>query len=142
MPDGYATWTARWQGGYASEVEGRGFRLRVDEPPEAGGGDTGPMPTELIAAALASCFVAAVAWAARKRRIEIRDLRVDVTPERAPGEPRHGRYEIVVTSSTPEEVLRPAFELATRYCWVSNTLREPPELVYRLAGDSGPEPPE
>jgi uncharacterized OsmC-like protein len=122
----------------ASEVTGRGHVLRADEPPEAGGEDTGPMPTELLAAGLASCFAAAVAWAAAKRRIPLADLEVDVTPHRAPGEPRHGRYEVVVRSSTPREELEPAFELATRYCWVSNTLRTPPEIEYRLeTGDPG-----
>lgn len=136
--EGYEPWVARWRGGFASDVEARGFQLRVDEPVEAGGQDTGPMPTELIAAALASCFVAAVAWAARKRRIELADLEVSVTPERAGDEPRHGRYTILVRSSTPEDVLRPAFDLAQRYCWVSNTLREPPELDYRLEHAHGP----
>jgi uncharacterized OsmC-like protein len=141
-PEGYRTWTARWRGGLASEVSGRGHVVLADEPPEAGGEDTGPMPTELLAAGLASCFLAAVAWAARKRRIEVEDLEVDVTPFRAPGEPRHGRYEVVVRSSTPRAELEPAFELATRYCWVSNTLRTPPEIDYRLEapGDAAASP--
>ena len=46
------------------------------------------MPTELLAAALASCFCLAVAWAARKRRITLEDLRVDVRAERAPATSR------------------------------------------------------
>ncbi|MFJ1708407.1 OsmC family protein [Kitasatospora sp. NPDC088346] len=37
------------------EIAARGHRLVVDQPVEAGGQDTGPTPTELFAASLASC---------------------------------------------------------------------------------------
>lgn len=127
---GYALWSAEWRGGFATDVSGRGHHLRVDEPPEAGGTDTGPMPTELLTAALASCFCLAVAWAAGKRRIPLEDLRVDVRSHRAPGEPRHGSYDVYVHSSTPAAALAPAVELAKRYCWVTNTISTPPEIRY------------
>jgi putative redox protein len=128
----YDVWTARWQGGLAAEVEGRGHRLRAAEPPEFGGDDSGPMPTELLAAALASCFCLAVAWAAGKRRLEVPDLEVDVQPHRAPGEPRHGAYDVTVRSSAPEADLARAVDLAKRYCWVTNTLATPPEIRYHV----------
>lgn len=130
----YEIWRAEWRGGLATDVSGRGHAIRVDEPEQFGGTDTGPMPTELLVAALASCFCLAVAWAAAKRRIPLEDLSVDVRPERAGREPRHGVYDIWVHSSTPADVLGPAVELAKRYCWVSNTLQNPPELRYH-AGD-------
>lgn len=41
--------------GYEHEIEMRQHRLIVDEPEEKGGTDRGPMPAELLAAALASC---------------------------------------------------------------------------------------
>lgn len=126
----YAVWTADWQGGLATEVTGRGHRLRVDEPPEFGGEDSGPMPTEVLVAALASCFCAAVAWAARKRRIPLDDLRVHVQPHRVVGEPRHGAYDVWVESSTPSADLAPAVDLAKRYCWVTNTITATPEIRY------------
>lgn len=133
----YAVWTAEWRGGLATDVTGRGHSLRVDEPPEFGGEDTGPMPTEVMVAALASCFCLAVAWAARKRRIPLRDVRVRVQPHRAPGEPRHGAYDVWVESSTPDADLAPAVDLAKRYCWVSNTLANPPEIRYHLGDGVG-----
>lgn len=46
---------ARRRGGYEHELEIRQHRLTADEPRDAGGGDAGPRPTELLAAALASC---------------------------------------------------------------------------------------
>lgn len=128
----YATWTARWTGGLSTEISGRGHTLRADEPPEFGGEDTGPMPTEILVAALASCFCMALAWAARRRGVELDDIEVDVRPERAPGHARHGAYDVTVRSSAPEDVLAPLVELAKRVCWVSNTLQHPPELRYRI----------
>jgi uncharacterized OsmC-like protein len=133
----YAVWTAEWRGGMATDVSGRGHSLRVDEPEEFGGEDTGPMPTEVLVAALASCFCLAVAWAARKKRIPLEDLRVSVRPRRAPGEPRHGRYDVWVESSTPDDELTPAVDLAKRYCWVTNTIQSPPEIHYHLGGPVG-----
>lgn len=132
MSERGSPWTARWAGGLATDIEGRGHVLRADEPPEVGGEGSGPMPTELLAAALASCFVAAVVWAARKRRIEIEDVEARVTPIRAPGEPRYEAYEVTLRTSCDPDAIRPAFELAQRYCWVSNTLRQPPRIDYRL----------
>jgi hypothetical protein len=38
--------TARWEGGWRCHVKAAGFDLVVDEPENAGGTGTGPMPTE------------------------------------------------------------------------------------------------
>ena len=56
---------------------------------------------------------------------------------RAVGEPRHGRYDLWVRSSTPSEELAPAVELAKRYCWVTNTLATAPEITYHLGEGIG-----
>ena len=92
------------------------------------------MPTEVLAAALASCMCLSVAWAAKKRRIALPDLAVEVRPHRAPGEPRHARYDVRIESSAPRADLDPCVELGARYCWVTNTLKHPPEIVYEVAG--------
>lgn len=134
----YAPWRAEWRGGLATDVTGRGHTIRVDEPPEFGGQDTGPMPTEVLAAALASCMCIAIAWAAGKRRVEIGEIAVEVRMQRAPGEPRHGRYDLRVEGSVPREVLEPCVELGARYCWVTNTLKNPPEITYEIAGSDAP----
>jgi putative redox protein len=133
----YAVWTAEWRGGMATDVTGRGHSLRVDEPAEFGGDDSGPMPTEVLVAALASCFCLAVAWAARKKRIPLDDLRVSVQPHRVVGEPRHGTYDVWVESSTADADLAPAVDLAKRYCWVTNTIANPPVLRYHMGAPLG-----
>ena len=58
-------------------------------------------------------------------------------PTRAPGEPRHGRYDVWVESSTPADRLAPAVDLAKRYCWVTNTIQSPPEIHYHLGEPVG-----
>jgi len=128
----YAVWTAEWKGGLRTDVSGRGHHLRSDEPREFGGTDTGPMPTEILCASLAACFCLAVAWAARKRGIDLSDLEVQVQPHRAVGEPRHGSYDVWVHSSVGGDALMPAVELAKGYCWVTNTLKHPPEIRYHV----------
>jgi putative redox protein len=133
----YEIWTAEWKGGLATDVTGRGHAIRVDEPAQFGGGDTGPMPTELLVAALASCFCLAMAWAAGKRRVALTDLKVDVRPRRAGDEPRHGAYDVWIRSSTPAAELAPVVDLAKRFCWVTNTLSNPPEVRYHLDEPTG-----
>ena len=136
-PHEYPIWSAEWRGGLATDVTGRGHAIRVDEAREFGGEDTGPMPTELLVAALASCFCLAMAWAAGKRRVAMEDLRIDVRAHRAGDEPRHGSYDLWVHSSTPAAELAPVVELAKRFCWVTNTLSTPPEVHYHLGEDLG-----
>lgn len=59
--------TAKRVKGFETEVAIRGHRLTVDEPEDVGGGDAGPRPTELLAAALASCTaITVVMYADRK----------------------------------------------------------------------------
>jgi putative redox protein len=133
----YAVWTAEWAGDMATDVRGRGHAIRVDEPPEYGGEDSGPMPTELLTAALASCFCVSMAWAARKRRVELPSVRVHVRAERAPGEPRHGAYDLWVEAPLDPEPLQRLVDLASRWCWVTNTLTTPPEIRYHLGEPTG-----
>jgi putative redox protein len=48
------------------EIEG-GHTIVIDEPPSAGGTDTGPSPTRLLAASLAACTAVTIEmYAARK----------------------------------------------------------------------------
>jgi uncharacterized OsmC-like protein len=134
MSDDPTIWTAEWQGGFTTQITGRGHRLVADEPLSVGGKDAGPMPTELLTAGLASCFCMAVAFAAQKRDIAMSELAVDVAALRAGKELRYGHYEISVRSDLPESELTRLVVAAKRYCWVTNTLAQPPELSYRVQG--------
>lgn len=70
---------ARRVEGYAHEVELDGKHdLRVDEPQEAGGTDSGPRPTELLGASLAGCIAITVEMYADRKGWDVGDLEVDV----------------------------------------------------------------
>jgi putative redox protein len=112
------------QGGYAARVTTRSHELLVDEPPTAGGGDSGPMPTELLCAALASCFCLALVHVAAKRRRELPELRVTVDARRAGRELRYGRLRVEAQAAVAGEELAALVKQARPFCWVSNTLAE------------------
>lgn len=122
---------ARWEGGFRATVEAGPFRFVVDEPEEAGGSGTGPMPTDYLLGALASCYALAVAWAGRKRGIELPDL--EVTARGTYDGPRFEAITLTVASSAPVEQLQPLLEPASRVCYVSNTLRRGPQVEVVIA---------
>lgn len=108
------------------------FELRADEPPDEGGADTGPRPTELLLAALASCFTMALAYVARKHGVELpADLTVSAVGEYAG--PRFRRMRVEASSSLPRAQLERLVRDAVPYCWVSNTIKGAPKLEFAVA---------
>lgn len=70
---------ARRRDGYAHDVEIEGgHTIRVDEPTAAGGTDTGPSPTRLVAAGLASCIAITVEMYADRKGWDVGPAEVDV----------------------------------------------------------------
>jgi uncharacterized OsmC-like protein len=129
--------TAAWLGGWQARVRARGHEIAVDEPEWSGGADAGMMPTELLCAAIASCYCLALAFAAGKRGRDLPGLTVTVRAERVGRELRYGRFDVEATSDAPVEELAAVLEPARRLCWVSNTLAEGVELSYRCTAVDG-----
>ncbi|MGD9990355.1 OsmC family protein [Pseudonocardia sp.] len=121
---------ARWAGGLRSVVDAGGFEVVSDEPASVPGGtDTGPQPTELFLASVASCFTTAMAYSASKRNIALSGLRVDVTGHYAG--PSFDALRIDVHADAPEGAeLDKLVEAAKRVCYVTRTLAAPPEMTY------------
>jgi putative redox protein len=69
---------ARRREGYAHDVQLEGHELRVDEPTEAGGTDTGPRPTQLLGASLAACIAITVEMYAERKGWDVGPIEVDV----------------------------------------------------------------
>lgn len=122
--------TATHVDGWATDVRIRQHTIRVDEPPSEGGGDTGPMPTELLCASLASCFCLALRWVAAKRELELPGLEVEVEAERAGREPRYGSLTVRARVARPLEEWEHLMERAAKVCWVSNTVAGGVEVEY------------
>ena len=127
---------ATWEGGYRCTVRARDHVMVIDEPTHAGGEDAGPQPTEVYLASVASCFALAVYHVARKRSIELPDLRV-----RAVGEykgPSFVKVRVEVMSTFPRADLEPLLERASSVCYVSNTMRAVDDIdVVLVESDSG-----
>ena len=113
-------------------MEAGGFRLTVDEPVSAGGTAQGPMPTDLLLASLSSCYALALAWAARKRGVDLPDLVVSATGVYAG--PRFRAFTLTVRTSAAADVVLPLLEPARRVCYVSNTFSHVPDMSVHMAG--------
>lgn len=110
-----------WEGGYACTVRARQFTIRVDEPEIAKGGDTGPQPTEVFLASLASCMTLAIHHVAGKRDLVLPDLVVKATGEYQG--PKFARLIVEVTSSLDPATMQELVARAKGICYVSNTIR-------------------
>lgn len=121
--------SARWTGGLRAEVDAGGFEIVADEPESVGGTGSGPQPTELLLASIASCFTIAVAYTAAKRDVALDGLTVDVTGTY--DGPRFRTFRIEVRAAAPGgDDLARLVEAAKRVCYVTRTLAEPPEIEF------------
>jgi putative redox protein len=128
---------ARWEGGWRCRVAAGGFDLVVDEPERSGGTGTGPMPTEYLLAAMASCYALALAWAAEKRGITLPGLAVTATGTY--DGPRFSRLQLNVESGAPLDVIEQLVAPALRVCYVSNTIADSPPIEVTVAPAPGPD---
>jgi len=67
---------------YATTLETPTHAWTVDEPADAGGGDTGPRPGELLAASLASCTAITLRMYVSRKGWAVDEITVEVTSER------------------------------------------------------------
>jgi putative redox protein len=73
---------ARRREGYSHDVEIEGgHTIRIDEPADAGGADTGPSPTRVVAASLAGCVAVTMEMYAARKGWDVGALEVDVDVE-------------------------------------------------------------
>lgn len=117
-------------GPLSATVLAREHEVVADEPAAVGGSDAGMMPTELLFAALSSCFCLAIAHVAAKREIELPGLRVSVDAERIGRELRYGRVRVEIAAVAGEHDLAALVERAKPFCWVSNMLANDIEVAY------------
>jgi uncharacterized OsmC-like protein len=109
----------------------------VDEPPSSGGTGGGPMPTEYLLAALASCYALALNWAAGKRGTSLPGLAVTATGTY--DGPRFSRLQLTVTCDAADEQVERLLEPALRVCYVSNTIAASPPIEVAV-GRASPAP--
>ncbi len=122
--------TVSHRGHHRFEVNVEGHQLVVDEGLAAGGRDTGPTPTELLAASLASCSAAYAESYLSSRGYPTAGLSITCHYQLSTDYPRRVA-SIDVTVSAPFEVSnehRASLMKAVENCLVGNTLRVPPDI--------------
>src|SRR5574341_229301 len=110
---------AVWKRNYQVEVRARQFKVPIDEAPEFNGDDTGMMPTELFLCSLASCFCLALVFVAKKKRFEVKDMRVNVRGEKDLKNSIFSKLIVEIDSSLPSETLQSIIPIERKYCFVS-----------------------
>ena len=87
---------ARRRQGFEHEIEIREHRLIVDEPEDAGGGDQGPIPSELLAAALAGCTAITMEMYAERKEWGLGTVEVAVDFENATAD-APPKFDVTIT---------------------------------------------
>lgn len=116
-----------WRGGLRCDVAAGNFVLIADEPESAGGSDSGPQPTELLLASVASCFTLAIAYSAKKLSITLEQLSVKATG--IYDGPRFRAIHILPKIGCAKAVVDLLVEQAEKVCYVTNTLRANVDIV-------------
>jgi putative redox protein len=134
-----------WNGKLAFQGSSEsGLALPLDAAANAGGGDNGFRPMELIALGLAGCTAMDVISILTKKRQDVTDFEVQVHTDRAEAHPKvftHAVIEYFVTGHSVDEaaVVRSIELSTTTYCPAQAMLSQvmPIELKYHIFEDVG-----
>jgi putative redox protein len=108
--------------GFKHTVTVGSHEVRVDEPEENGGTDTGPNPQEMLAVSLASCTAITIEMYAKRKGWNIGDVSVEVNYEPAQrGSPTKFRMTMRLPKELPEEQRERLEQIAAK-CPVHRTL--------------------
>ena len=112
----------------------RDHTLVVDQTVADGGGDSGPTPTELLVAGLASCVAFYVRRFLARHELPVKGLSVTADFGMAAQPARVGEIRLLVHLPADLPPMRRAALLAVAaHCTVHNTLLQPPAVSIELA---------
>jgi len=125
-----ASWQAR--GLVFSGAAHSGNAITID-----GDSGEGPSPMDTLLIAMAGCTGSDVVVVLKKRRIDLKNLRVDIRGERREQEPRrYTKIDLVYHVSAPgasEQAVRQAIDLSLqKYCSVTHSLNPDIPIRYEL----------
>lgn len=115
-------------------VDVRGHRVVVDQPAEMGGEDTGPTPTELFVASLASCVAFYARRYLRRHELPTEGLVVDADFVLGTGPARVSDIDVRITlpNGFPEE-RRAGLLAVASHCTVHTSITQQPDIAVRYA---------
>ncbi|AFM25285.1 OsmC family protein [Desulfomonile tiedjei] len=106
----------------------------VDLKEEFGGENSGPNPSELFAAAVASCeMLTGVVWASRRHDIELKGLEAEVQWEYEERPERISKIDVTIRNAADQldENIR-AFTAIAQGCAVTKTLKIQPDTTLKV----------
>lgn len=129
--------------GLATKVVSRDFEITLDEPAELGGTDTGMNPVEALLGSLAACKSIVVRAFARKYRIKLKSVRVEVEGDLDPDgflglnkEAKIGFSEIrshfLIEADNTEEEIATFIDFVERNCPVQDTLTKVAKITHTI----------
>lgn len=124
----------RFAAGESYEVAVRGHRLLVDQPPEAGGDDAAPTPTELFVASLATCVAFYAGRYLTRHGLDRDGLGVSVTYRMAADRPARVadiRLSLRLPRGFPQARTQALLAVAS-HCTVHNSLVSPPTVTVEV----------
>ena len=121
---------ARRIAGFSHEVDlGDGREIVVDEPPDAGGTDTGPRPTQLLASSLAGCTAITIELYAERKGWDLDGLEVSVDMQSDPErKPTHFAVEVALPDGLDDEQRKKLMVIAEK-CPVHKLLEHGAEIT-------------
>jgi|YelNatPaOPRAMG01_1025707.scaffolds.fasta_scaffold138982_1 uncharacterized OsmC-like protein len=119
--------------GMQADSRVRHFNVRIDEPKELGGTDTGPNPVEMLLVALGSCQCLTARFISRLKRIDLQEFRVKLEGEldiegflKADGSIRPGlqviRLTAFIRSSASQEEIESLMKEVEKRCPVGDSI--------------------
>jgi len=104
---------------------GRAHSVCLDLPPELGT-DMGPTALELGVMSFSGCFVTIFSLAAKKMRIQLKDLEVALRAQKSEeiGTIVSAEFDITVKSDASEDRIQRIFELTRRNCPVGKLFEQ------------------
>ena len=113
----------------------RNHELTCDQPPEDGGFDRGPAPTEWFNAAIGSCIGFYVVSYLQARSLPTEGLEITTTWETEKAPKRIGaiRTSVKLPAGVPE-INHPRIQRAAERCLIHNTLHHPPAVAIDIHG--------
>ncbi|MGB8656572.1 MAG: OsmC family protein [Candidatus Zixiibacteriota bacterium] len=113
-----------------------GHTILLDAKPEVGGEGTGPSPMELVLVSLAGCTAMDVVSVLKKKRVDLRNLTIRVSGERASEHPKYFtridvQYDLEGKGIREDDVKQAVDLSKDKYCSVAAMLREKSAISYR-----------
>ena len=121
---------ARRIAGFSHEVDlGEGREMVLDEPADAGGTDTGPRPTQLLATSLAGCTAITIELYAERKGWDLDGVEVTVDMRSdAERRPTHFAVEVGLPEGLDDEQRRKLMVIAEK-CPVHKLLEHGAEIT-------------